>query len=140
MHALTQSAFEAYRGVLDPPSGAMRENVDSVRHDLEIDGGAMAWIGGEAVGCLRFEVEPDHLHVRRVAVLPERQRQGIGTALMMWSHEHALSLGLHEVRLGVRTQLPGNQAFYKRLGYRVIARHHHPGQRRVTWHQMSLRL
>jgi ribosomal protein S18 acetylase RimI-like enzyme len=58
--------------------------------------------------------------VRRVAVLPERQRRGIGTALMSWSHGHAVSLGLHEVRLGVRRQLPGNQAFYKRLGYRVI--------------------
>jgi tRNA threonylcarbamoyladenosine biosynthesis protein TsaE len=126
--------------MLDPPSGAMRETVDSVRRDLATHGGAIAWIDGEAVGCLRFEVEPDHLHVRRVAVLPERQRRGIGTALMSWSHGHALSLGLREVRLGVRRQLPGNQAFYKRLGYRVIARHHHPGQRRVTWYEMTLRL
>jgi ribosomal protein S18 acetylase RimI-like enzyme len=111
-----------------------------VRHDLEVNGGAIAWIGADAVGCLRFEVEPDHMHVRRVAVPPERQRQGIGTALMDWARDHARSLGRHEVRLGVRKQLPGNLAFYKRLGYRVIARHRHPGRRDVTWNEMSLRV
>jgi ribosomal protein S18 acetylase RimI-like enzyme len=59
---------------------------------------------------------------------------------MDWAHYHARSLGLAEVRLGVRKSLPGNQAFYKRLGYRIIARHHHAGSREVTWYEMSLKL
>jgi tRNA threonylcarbamoyladenosine biosynthesis protein TsaE len=126
--------------VLDPPSGAIRETLDSVRRDLELHGGAIAWIGTEPVGCLRFEVEEEHLHVRRVAVPPEHQRRGIGSALMDWSHAHARSLGLHEVRLGVRKQLPGNLAFYKRLGYRLIARHRHPGRREVTWYEMRIKV
>lgn len=111
-----------------------------VRRDLEVHGGALAWDGAEAVGCLRFEIGADHLHVRRVAVPPGRQRRGIGTALMAWAHEHARSLGLREVRLGVRKQLPGNRAFYTRLGYTVVARHRHPGRSEVTWYEMRLQL
>ena len=140
MHRLTQAAFAPYAGFLDPPSGALRETVDSVERDLVAHGGAIAWSGAEAVGCLRFEVDADHMHVRRVAVAPERQREGIGTSLMEWVHGHARTLGLHEVRLGVRRQLPGNRAFYERLGYSLVARHRHPGQARVTWYEMRLRL
>lgn len=140
MHRLTQAAFGPYAGFLDPPSGALRENLDSVRRDLETHGGAIAWTGGEAVGCLRFEIEDEHMHVRRVAVAPERQRHGIGTALMAWAQEHARALGIGEVRLGVRKQLPGNRAFYTRLGYTLVARHRHPGHGGVTWYEMRLRL
>lgn len=73
-----------------------------------------------------------------MAVLPAHQRVGVGSALMEWAHTHAKALGLGEVRLGVRTQLPGNLAFYKRLGYEVMASHRHPGRRRVTWQEMRL--
>ena len=110
--------------------------MESVRRDLEVHGGAIAWLGGLAVGCLRFDVEPDHLHVRHVAVPPEHRRAGIGTALMEWAHMHAHSLGLREIRLGVRTQLPENRAFYESLGYQVIATHRHPVDGRAFWEEM----
>ncbi|HET7419132.1 MAG TPA: GNAT family N-acetyltransferase [Candidatus Dormibacteraeota bacterium] len=111
-----------------------------MREDLAAGGGAIAWQGDAPVGCLRFDVEPDHLHVRRVAVAPARRRSGIGTALMQWAHGYAASRGLREVRLGVRVQLPGNVAFYKKLGYEVVASHRHPRNRRVFWREMRLRL
>jgi len=136
VHTLTQSAFKHYLGLLDPPSGVVRESAYLVRHDLEAHGGAIAWMGVVPVGCLRLEVESDHLHVRRVAVPPEYQRKGIGIALMEWAHGHARTLGLREVRLGVRLQLSGNQAFYRHLGYKVVASHRHPAQRGVTWYDM----
>ena len=126
--------------MLDPPTGALRETAESVRADLERAGGAIAWLGSTPVGCLRFEVADEHLQVRRVAVAPEWQRQSVGTALMAWAHGRARELRLQEVRLGVRKQLPGNIAFYKALGYRLIARHHHPGVNRVSWYELSLRL
>ena len=126
--------------MLDPPSGALRETVESVRDDIHRGGAAIAWLGGEPVGCLRYEVVDDHLHVRRVAVPPEWQRRRIGTALMDWAHARARELGLGEVRLGVRKQLPGNRAFYRGLGYQLMARHRHPGHNRVSWYEMSLRL
>ena len=81
VHELTQAAFAGYEA-LDPPSGASRETAESVRRDLEAAGGALAWLDSRPVGCLRFVIEADHLHVRRVAVTPELQGLGIGRALM----------------------------------------------------------
>ena len=140
VHELTQAAFKQYAGHLDPPSGVMRETLESVRRDLERHGGAVAWIGDTPAGCLRFDVQPDHLHVRRVAVAPDQQRKGVGTALMAWSHGHARTLGLPEVRIGVREQLPGNRTFYEGLGYIVVARHRHPETGNAFWSEMRLKV
>ena len=136
VHELTQAAFKAYVDFLEPPSGVTRETVESVRQDLERHGGAVAWVGDEPAGCLRFDAHPDHLHVRRVAVPPDYQRKGVGTALMEWAHSYARSLGVPEVRLGVRDQLPGNRAFYEGLGYTVFAAHRHPELGRVWWYEL----
>jgi GNAT superfamily N-acetyltransferase len=76
------------------------------------------------------------VHVRRVAVDPASQRQGIGTALMAWVQDYAHAMGCSEVRVGVRRQLPGNLRFYQRLGYALVAEHRHPGYRQVTWDEM----
>lgn len=94
-------------------------------------------LAGHPVGCLRFDPEPGYLNVRRVAVDPASQRQGVGTALMDWIHEYAHRQGYLEVRVGVRRQLPSNFRFYQRLGYTVIAEHRHPGHREVTWDELG---
>lgn len=132
---LTRAAYAEY-GSLDPPSGEGKETVESVRADLDRDGGAVAWLGDQPAGCLRIAVEADHLHVRRVAVLPELLRRGIGRALMAWAEGEASRRGLHAVTLGVRLALPGNIAFYRRLGYQVTGHHAHPGYDRPTWVSM----
>jgi GNAT superfamily N-acetyltransferase len=108
-----------------------------VREDLERGGGALASMSDRIIGCLRFESELAYLHVRRVAVDPAWQRQGVGTALMQWAHDYARTGGLAEVRIGVRLQLPGNLRFYQQLGYQVLAEHRHPGYNRVTWVEMG---
>lgn len=136
VHRLTQAAFGGL-AALDPPSGADRETVAAVRRDLETHGGALARAGARPVGCLRFAAEHGHLHVRRVAVLPELQGKGIGRELMRWAENHAAAKGLPEVTVGVRLALPANLAFYKRLGYEVVAEHAHVGYDRPTW--VSLR-
>jgi GNAT superfamily N-acetyltransferase len=132
---VTHAAFGEY-GWLDPPSGALRESEESIRDDLGRSGGALAFLDGRAVGCLRFDREPGRLHVRRVAVDPSRQGHGVGTALMAWIHAYAHDQGYVEVRIGVRRQLPRNQRFYERLGYEVCAEHRHPGYAKVTWVEM----
>lgn len=136
VHELTQAAFAGYEA-LDPPSGASRETVEAVRRDLETAGGALAWLDSRPVGCLRFVVAADHLHVRRVAVTPELQDKGIGRALMAWAEAEAESRGLPHVTVGVRLSVRGNLAFYRRLGYQVVAEHAHPGYDRPTWVSMQ---
>jgi GNAT superfamily N-acetyltransferase len=139
LHRLTLLAFGGY-GWLDPPSGALGETEDDVRQGLIRERGLLASLQGRAVAGLRFERRPDHLLVRRVAVDPVYQRRGIGRALMEWVHEYCRAESIHEIRVGVRSQLPGNRQFYEALGYRVIGAHSHPGHTDVTWYEMRMRV
>lgn len=145
MHRLTQAAFGGQRG-LDPPSGAGRETLESVRTELAERGGALARTveregeAGEVVGCLRFLVRPDALYVYRVAVPPHLQGRGIGRALMGWTEREAGRLGLATVEVGVRIALPDNVAFYRALGYEVVAEHAHPGYDHPTSYEMRKRV
>ncbi len=138
VHRLTQAAFRAHAS-LDPPSSAGRETLESVRADLA-SGGALARLDGRPAGCLRFAVAGDHVHVRRVAVPPELQGRGIGSALMAWVEAKAAARGLAEVTLGVRLALSGNLRLYRRLGYEEAGRSSHPGHDRPTWVLMRKRV
>jgi GNAT superfamily N-acetyltransferase len=133
---LTLAAFSPYTA-LDPPSGAVHETLHQVRTDLKVGGGALALLAGRPVGCLRWERTPaGDFHVRRVAVEPRLQGRGIGRALMAWAEREAAAKGSRAVTLGVRVALPGNLAFYTRLGYQVTGEHRHAGYRQTTWLSM----
>jgi GNAT superfamily N-acetyltransferase len=144
VHRLTLAAFAPY-GSLDPPSGALQESLHEVRADLRPElrpgargaGAALALLDGRAVGCLRWEGTPaGDFHVRRLAVEPVVQGRGVGRALMAWAEREAAARGCAAVTLGVRVALPGNLAFYTKLGYRVTGEHRHAGYRETTWLSM----
>jgi ribosomal protein S18 acetylase RimI-like enzyme len=136
VHRLTLAAFASHAS-LDPPSGAVQETLHQVRADMRTGGAALATLDGKAVGCLRWEVTPSgDLHVRRVAVEPSLQGRGIGRALMAWAEREAAARQCAAVTLGVRVDLPGNLAFYLKLGYEVTGEHRHAGYRRTTWLSM----
>jgi GNAT superfamily N-acetyltransferase len=132
-------------GSLDPPSGALQETLHQVQADLRPElrpgtrgaGAALALLDGRAVGCLRWEVMPaGDFHVRRLAVEPVAQGRGVGGALMAWAEREAAARGCAAVTLGVRVALPGNLAFYTKLGYQVTGEHRHAGYRETTWLSM----
>jgi len=132
VHRLTQAAF-ASQALLDPPSGAVLESVDVVREHLTAGRGILATARGEAVAAARVVLHEDYLHLRRLAVHPDCQRRGIGRAIMLWLQCQAPELGRHEIRLGVRHDLPGNRALYAALGYLPLAEHGY-------WTEMRLEL
>lgn len=133
VHRLTQLAFRSHLS-LAPPSGAARETVERVRADLAAGGGAVAALAGRLVGCLRWTLgDGQTFHVRRVAVVPELQRSGVGRALMAWAEDEARRRNCGAVTCGVRIALPANLAFYRRLGYDVVAEHSHEGHAEPTW-------
>jgi GNAT superfamily N-acetyltransferase len=132
VHRLTQAAFRRHQ-TLDPPSGAGRESVEDVRSDLESGGGAIVEVAGRASGCLRWNVTADgDLHVRRLAVEPSLQRQGLGRVFMGWAEEEALRRGCNGVGVGVRLALADNVDFYEGLGYEIVGEERHEGYPRPT--------
>ena len=70
---------------------------------------------GVCVGCLVLvPIDAQVVRMRQVAVRPDRQRQGIGRALVGFAEQSARARGYREIVAHVReTAIP----FYARLGY-----------------------
>ncbi|MBO0781420.1 MAG: GNAT family N-acetyltransferase [Ktedonobacteraceae bacterium] len=127
VHAVMHEAFEEYRGVLTPPSGALRESVEDIVKKFSSGGGAvLAEIEDVAVGSAQFTLHEDYIRVGRVSVLPFHRGQGIGQQMMKYIEEYARQQGVNEARLGVRQSLPGNISFYQKLQYEIVAKKAHP--------------
>ena len=130
---LIHTAFEEYRGVLDPPSGAHAETVESVQRKMEQGGAILAFYGGEPAGCVLYEIEPDHLYLGRLSVLPGYRQRGIGRQLVKYVEDRACGLGRTRVRLGVRTSLEAQVATYQHLGYALYRAETHEGFSQPTF-------
>ncbi len=72
---------------------------------------------GVVVGLLVLVAEPDHLLIENVAVLPSRQRSGIGAVLLELAEEQAGRRGRSEIRLYTHVTMTENIAYYARHGY-----------------------
>jgi N-acetylglutamate synthase-like GNAT family acetyltransferase len=74
---------------------------------------------GEPVGTARLDVASPVLGiVRLVAIRPELQRRGMGTALMREVEKYALRLGLDRLEVNAAKDA---KSFYHRLGWTVVA-------------------
>lgn len=58
-----------------------------------------------------------HAHLNLLAVLPAYRDQGLGRELVNWLESCARNAGIFEVRLELRADNDGAQAFYESLGY-----------------------
>ncbi len=72
-------------------------------------------VGGEDVGVLAFEEREDDVYVTRIEVRPDRQGQGIGTAVLQrlldQAHEAGKAVSLHVFEINPAREL------YRRLGF-----------------------
>ncbi len=75
--------------------------------------------GGTLAALVETIVEPDHLLIENLAVLPACQGLGLGRRLMAHVEQLAAVQGFAEVRLYTNKQFAENVAFYERLGYRI---------------------
>ena len=125
--ALVRTAFEDYRGRLEPPSGAHNETPETVRQALHTGWAALALVNDATVGCVFYCQEDAHMYLGRLSVLRPFRRYGVGQALLEYVEQRARDLGLPCVQLGVRIALPHLQAYYARLGYHVVRYEAHAG-------------
>ena len=115
------AAFGA-RPVLDPPSTAVHESVESVRAALSLDGGLLALVDAQPAGALLFGRAQGCLRLRRVSVHPRFQRRGVASAMVGVAEEVADRRGAACVRLGARVELPSTHLFWERRGYVEVDR------------------
>ena len=57
------------------------------------------------------------VHLSLLAVDATHQRQGVGSALMQWLEQSALTAGITDMHLELRTNNTGARSFYEALGY-----------------------
>ena len=73
------------------------------------------------VGCAGlFPLDRDHVELRKMYLLPEARRQGIGRRLLDESIDQARRLGYRHVRLETASVLTEAIALYQRAGFRRI--------------------
>lgn len=110
-------AFAA-RPVLDPPSDALEETVESIARTLDETGGLLATRRGRAVGAMVFDESRNGLlGLRRVSVDPGGQGRGVATAMVGVAEDIAASREKDGLWLHLREELPENIRFWKRLRY-----------------------
>jgi GNAT superfamily N-acetyltransferase len=100
--SIMQAAFEEYRDVLFPPSGALTETLDQAMVSLERGGAILAFLDGVPVGSARYERRENHIYSSRIGVLPAHRGIGIAGAMLETIDEVARRQGFSEVRLSTR--------------------------------------
>lgn len=87
--------------------------------------GHACWVGRENGRLSSFAVAMrgvDEEHLLAIGVRPERQRQGLGAALLEFLCANARADGIARMLLEVRPSNVGALAFYRRLGFAEIGR------------------
>jgi ribosomal protein S18 acetylase RimI-like enzyme len=85
-------------------------------------------VEGEPTGVAILEENADHLMLYSIAVKPDAQRKGYGTALLHFADQRAIELGLHQVRLYTNERMERNLTLYRRHGFVEVGKRPHPSR------------
>ena len=109
VQALTGAAYAPYTVLLGyPPLPATEDH----RPRVEAGQVHLAEVAGTVVGLLVLERHPEHAMIYSVAVLPNRQGEGHGLALLRLAEEEARSWGVPELRLYTNARMERNIGLY----------------------------
>ncbi|TDP93152.1 N-acetylglutamate synthase-like GNAT family acetyltransferase [Leucobacter luti] len=103
----------------DYPSAVLAGNAIVAQHEARI------------VGVLVCEPINGSLHIENVAVHPDAQGLGVGSALLAHAETLAVSLRLPEIRLYTNARMTENLAYYPRRGFTEVDRRVEDGFDRV---------
>ncbi|BAV50516.1 N-acetyltransferase GCN5 [Mesorhizobium sp. 113-1-2] len=120
---IEQSAGEAYREIAELAWIADDDNQTVERHrELIAKGTCWVAVGHDdrPVAFLSAEIQDDTLHVWELAVRLERQRWGIGRALLENAITDAGGRGLVALSLTTFRDVIWNAPFYQKLGFQML--------------------
>lgn len=87
--------------------------------------------GDELIGILVVEPTAEGLLLENVAVVPQRQGQGVGKALLLLAEAEARRHGLSTVYLYTNEKMVASLSLYQRIGYIEYVRRRECGLARV---------
>jgi len=76
-------------------------------------------VEGRSIGFCSFWRVPDELHINNLAVIPERRRTGVGSALLGFVLQEGARLGAQRATLEVRRSNDAARFLYERFGFTV---------------------
>jgi len=94
-----------------------RIDLETVRSLLQAGKFLVAYDGGILAGCVYVELRGERSYLGLLSVDPQRQKAGLGSALMDYAEDYCARAGCHFMDLrivNVRRELP---TFYRRRGY-----------------------
>ena len=80
---------------------------------------------GRPIALIEMILQPSHLLIENVAVLPDRHGEGIGGSLLKRADAVARSLGVSELRLYTNALFSANISFYAHRGFEEFLREPH---------------
>ena len=129
--AIVNAAAEAYRGVI-PPDRWHEPYMPAAELDAEIAAGVVFHgyeDGGELVGVMGIQPVRDVDLIRHAYVRPDRQRGGVGAALL----EHLMATATRRTLVGTWAAAEWAIAFYRRNGFQLVSRERTAALLREYW-------
>jgi GNAT superfamily N-acetyltransferase len=117
--AIVNAAAEVYRGVI-PADRWHEPYMPSAELDAELGAGVEFWgyeQGGALVGVMGLQPVLDVDLIRHAYILPDQQRQGIGTALL----KHLRSMSARPMLVGTWAAADWAIRFYRRHGFELVS-------------------
>ena len=128
MRACVEAAYGPYVERIGKPPAPMLDDY-ATRIQSEIV--HVATLEGRLVGLIVLWPEDDHLYIDNIAVLPDTQGNGVGSALLRFADQEARRVGLSEIRLYTNAKMTENIQYYPRQGFRETHRATDAGYQRV---------
>ncbi|HCS74225.1 MAG TPA: N-acetyltransferase [Clostridiales bacterium] len=122
IHQITQEAFEKYAADLGLPEtvSALKENEETILHELDKKTILIAILDGVPVGSVRYEIQPDRsAYISRFGVKLDIQKSGVGRALIKAVEEDLRKQSIEMVTLHTATKMTAQIRFYYGLGFYV---------------------
>ena len=130
---LVRLAYEPYVPRIGRPPAPMTVDYEQAIAD------AAVWVvdaDDRIVGVVVLRDAPDHLLIENVAVHPDEQGRGLGSALLAYAEARARILGRDDVQLYTHELMIENVTYYRHRGYEEVARRTEDGFRRVFFRKI----
>jgi GNAT superfamily N-acetyltransferase len=114
IRVIASAAYSPYVDSIGVRPGPLDVDYDAAVADADV---RVAEVDGAMVGFLVLVPGADHMLLENVAVHPDSQGQGVGSALLALAEEEASRRGLRDVRLYTHRLMADNLARYQRRGY-----------------------